>query len=248
MKKNRCAVLFFFTLCATFCSADTWTSVKGEKLEGEFIGYNFSTQRISIERTYDGRVFAIPETQLVLSDRIKAVRLEYKNTPSYWYVDYEKAKAENPNSRCMVLYRNSAAPEAFELFYTKLLLRDDFRKLLQRKNVVVCVQTNGELPEEVEYRKISEYFTHGYGSTSNDPVRRYKKYFDDPKIPLAIYVDFRGDPIPNLQKLEGRHWQKHWHPLYTYPLESNPFKPPTVTGDFIPLKNIDTYIESFSSR
>lgn len=248
MKKLSYLIFFLSTLCAVPCHADTWTSVKGEKLTGRFVRYNLTTDIISIQRAYDGRIFGIPEAQLILSDRLKAIRLEYKDTANYWYTDFQKAKAENPNSRCLFLYRNNADADTFELFYTKLLLRDDFRKLLQHKRMIACVQISGDMPEELEYNKISEYFTHSRHKLGNETEWRYEKTSEDPKIPLVIYVDFRGNPVPRIKKYGGMHWGKHWYPLYASTGDSNPFQHPFVPGKFIRLEEIEEHVVNFKGH
>lgn len=147
MKKLSCAILFFSIFCLTLCNADTWTFTTGETLEGDFIKYDIRTEKVRIRQNADKRLIEVPETQLIHSDLLRAIRLENNKVSPYWYTDYEKAKTENPNSTCLFLSANGSDKAPFEIFYTKLLLRKQFEELLKSRGIIVCIQD--DVPKEI---------------------------------------------------------------------------------------------------
>lgn len=228
MKKLNLAIVLttLLTCCAVACSADTWTSANGETLEGEFVSYSASTKTISIKRAYDDKVFAIPEDQLTHPDRIKAIRLHNKDIPEYWYTDYEKAKKENPNKRCLILYRNGAKAENFELFCIQLLLREDFVKLLNSRGVIACMPTT--IPDEIGL--IESYNADGTLSRS---VRIEKNW---PQQPMALIADFAAEKRANERVFRAR------IPLYQPSADPNPFLVPPENSPYLDFEEIEKRI------
>lgn len=229
MKTLHPALVLFLIFCFGICNADTWTSLSGETLEGEFIDYNPHTETISIRRTTDGKVFQAPEGLFTHGDRIKALRLKNKDIPEYWYTDYEKAKAENPDSRCLILYRNGANKESFELFWTKLLLREDFMKLLKSRGLVVCIPET--IPNEVGLIRYK---------TSKDEEWQSRRIEDDmPLRPVAIIADFAAQKRVNDTIFRSR------INLYQPSADPNPFLAPPENPQFIAFEEIEKPIRRF---
>jgi hypothetical protein len=217
--KKYFSILTTISIILTASHADIWTSTDGKQLEGGFLGYDYASGNISIERSYDKKRFQIPEGTVIPSDRIKAVTLENKNTSPYWINDYRMAKAQNGDKCCILLITNGSDPEKFELFYHKLLLRDVFIKLVKSRNLVICIQDT--IPEEFDQlpqakQKLSEW---------------------QRGTPLMITADFRNEKIQNARIFMG------WKRLHLN-RPGDPFKQ-TQNQKFVPLEEIDKEIRKF---
>lgn len=230
MKNLTAPTLTLLSLSLAFCGADTWTSVNGEKLEGEFVGYSASTETISIERAYDGRVFAIPETELIHADRIKAIRLQIKDIPDYWHTDYAEAKAENPDKRYLILYRNGAKAEYFERFCIQLLLRESFIRLLKSRGVIVCIPE--AIPDEIGLITIR--------NRDGTVSRTIRIGEDRPRNPFAFVVDFAAEKRINDRIFRAK------LALFQPPADPNPFLERPENSPYIEVEAIDKYIRRLS--
>ncbi|MDP0496748.1 MAG: hypothetical protein Q7Q73_11140 [Verrucomicrobiota bacterium JB024] len=232
---NHPALALLLLLIFPTARADTWTSTDDRTLEGEFVNYDLDEGNVTLRRADNGHYIEIPEQRLCHADQLRAVALETKSNEPYWYTDYTIAKAENPKRHCLFFYRNDTAPEAFELFCHKLLLRERFQKQLNYRYIVVCIQE--ELPEEL--------FTSDWpyprrpGETTPPP-----KAAPPPGSPYLITIDFyneigdHGTFIPS------------YHELYSTPPRSragsDPFAPPASSEHtFLPLEEIDKLIQHF---
>jgi hypothetical protein len=217
--KKYFSILITISIVLTASHADIWTSIDGKKLDGQFLEYDYSSGKISIQRSYDQKRFQIPEETLIHSDRIKAVILESKASP-YWSNDYRIAKAQDADKCCILLTANGSDPEKFELFYHKLLLRDTFIKLVKSRHLVICIQD--DIPEEFDQLP-----------QSTDKLSEWQR-----GNPLMITADFRNEKIQNADIFMG------WERLYTRRPPGDPFKQ-IKDQKFSPLEEIDNNIRKF---
>lgn len=178
-------LLLFVLLCPLASEAEVWTSVKGEKLHGDFVSYDFDARTITIRRDYDRRVFAIPESELVHADRLKAVALQSPNVRPYWYTDYQELSSRRANlrKRLLFFYRNGGEREAFELFCHKLLLREAFQEFLKRNNFVVCIQE--DLP--AEFQELIKHENEYHAKQGLPPDKRPRAFYKDDNEPKVGY-------------------------------------------------------------
>lgn len=209
------------------CMAETWTSVKGEKLEGLFVSYNLRERRIKIIRGYDRQMFSIKETELIPSDRLRAVKLQNPGVSPYWYGDFDEAQKTfaGLGKHFVFLCRNGSDKEAFEVFYHKLLLREDFRELLGSNNFIACVQE--DLPAFFDYKSGVP------GSFKGD--KEYKRWVDE-KLPIVFCGSFgerRESSAPN-------HYQ--WFRLRT---EAGALR---EDDDFKPYTYIETAVRGYEQQ
>lgn len=242
MKTFNLVLILFATFYGLLCNAQTWTSVDGETMEGKLIRYNPDTEEITIERSYDHKIFTLPETRLIISDRIKAIRLQNDTILDYWYTNYEEAKANNPNKSCLILYLNNAYPIPFELFYTKLLLRKDFIELLRSRRLIVCVPET--IPDEVgliKYQTVTAEERESGSRTANDEwkTKRIEEFFAN--YPMALIADFSSSRSGKMNIVKG------WEPLYQPAEDPNPFLKIPEDRPYIALKDVENYIRELNS-
>jgi len=216
------STLIAFIILLPFSRGDVWTSVDGRELEGTFLNYDYISGTVSIKRSHDETVFKIPEEQIIHNDRIKALLLEHRVAKPYWYTDYEVAKSKHGDKRCILFSRNGSDAESFELFCHKLLLREDFIRLIDSRDVVICIQDS--IPEELNYLR---------GDTQK--LSEWQK-----EIPLMIKADFRARNIQNAEIFTG------FKRLYlTKPDQADPFKK-IEKPKFLPLEDIDKVIRRYN--
>ena len=182
VKMKNLILAFSYTMFLTQAVyAVNWTSIEGKILEGEFIDYDYTGKKISILRIYDNHIFEIPEERLIHSDRIKAVLLANHNMVPYWMESFEDVR--DLGKIVLVLSRNGFDPEQFELFIHKLLLREEFKKIAESRDLEVCVIN--EIPPEL-----------------NDPELNININEWQVNTPLMLIADLRG--IRNVKDLEGQ--------------------------------------------